>query len=1434
MRKLPVYGLALAIGMAVLGPVGGLTNPIPVGPPPPLDVSGTANTAGFLLFFAHLASIDANADEAAAAGNPEASQWRSFEQRMAGLTDAEGAILKQVAYACNQALNDHDAAIAAGDEPAAGKMEIGSSAVGQLNSLLGDEAFQKVAGRVQALFGNLADLMASGPPDRLPPVGLDGDGLGPPVAANVSLPYTDVYSTVSKYGEHVFYAECYTWPQDELSFNDYTGKTSCQMYGFAAPVDIACDKVIKGFCETMFTIVPGKSFFARGIHALRMHSTLCSGDEGDYDCLDDPLHYGSPPGTPLPDFPDGNRIYAPGGPEVFWPTTFPNDAWLIAATHSTPTTFLNVSPRQVTLYPNGVQRFTSNIPTKWYIFGPGAGPGTIDDSGLFTAPATITSAQTTIVTACDGNPLYEPTLVDCLDVTVNLQPLKVELSPATAEILPDLFTTFLTTITPSVPGLHVDWSLSTRGSDPTGKLSTSDSGAIYTAPKNDDMTVSEQITIKACVKPTATSEPVCGTALVTVPSFQLYVVADKKTLFRGESEPFTAFVNSTATVPQKITWNALGTNGNGTFSVISDDTLQAVYRAPDFRSGVDVKVCLQASASTCSVPRYPFHLQIVDPVTLSLVTGTFNAGETAHFIISGAGFGTQPAVQFTSLQAAVLSSSDSTIDGLVVIPVALGGTTTRASVKVSYPNGDFFTVNWPTPIPLARASVQVVPATVQLHGGETQQFSPICLTASAAACTSPDTVSWQASLGTVNATGKYTAPASIAANTAATVTACWSGGVCAVAQVTLLPAAGVTVSVTPKTATVQAGHTQPFGAQVTGSTNTGVTWSLQPQTAEAGTIASTGLYSAPAALGSVTVVTVIATSQADTTRQDTATVTLTAAPQPPTLASTPSPAAANYGTTLTWTAHASGGNPATTQYAFFRRRAGTVPWTPDVTAPAWQTGNVFSWTPGAGDVGTWETYIWVRDGNTPATMNTYGYAAGCNPGPVQITAPYVPLTLTGTGSPAAANYGTTLTWTATAYGGNPATTQYALFRRLAGSASWTPDVTAPAWQTGNVLVWTTGAGDVGTWETYIWVRDGNTPATMNTYGYAAGYNPGPVQITAPYVPLTLTGTGSPPAANYGTTLTWTATAYGGNPATTQYALFRRLAGSASWTPEVTAPAWQTGNVLVWTPGSGDVGTWETYIWVRDGNTPFNMNTYGYAAGYNPGLVQITAPYTPITLTGTFSPASASYGTTLTWTANASGGDPATIQYAFFRRRAGTVPWIPDVTAPAWQTGNVLVWTPGSGDVGTWETYIWVRDGNTPFNMNTYGYAAGYNSLPVQITGVSQLYPAKGWVDGYNSQHIWGWACDPDYPTQSNRVDIGVPNGPGLGSAGADLASGAGIGNACLGGTAHYFDFYPSGGIPSGTHFNVWSIDLPYATPGNDNRKVGGTGAIGDGTEFVIP
>ncbi|MFL6234430.1 MAG: hypothetical protein ACJ76N_14960 [Thermoanaerobaculia bacterium] len=134
-----------------------------------------------------------------------------------------------------------------------------------------------------------------------------------------------------------------------------------------------------------------------------------------------------------------------------------------------------------------------------------------------------------------------------------------------------------------------------------------------------------------------------------------------------------------------------------------------------------------------------------------------------------------------------------------------------------------------------------------------------------------------------------------------------------------------------------------------------------------------------------------------------------------------------------------------------------------------------------------------------------------------------------------------------------------------------------------------------------------------------------------------------------------------------------------------------------------------------------------------------------------------------------------------------------------------------------------------------GRYAAYYQIPYVWRYVrSQLYPPTGWVDGYNQQHIWGWACDPDYPTQSNRVDIYTTSWQYLGSADANHPSSAPINSICRGGSAHYFDFYHNGGIAPGTHFMVWSIDLPYGVPGNDNRRIGGSGSIGDGYELVMP
>jgi Abnormal spindle-like microcephaly-assoc'd, ASPM-SPD-2-Hydin len=91
--------------------------------------------------------------------------------------------------------------------------------------------------------------------------------------------------------------------------------------------------------------------------------------------------------------------------------------------------------------------------------------------------------------------------------------------------------------------------------------------------------------------------------------------------------------------------------------------------------------------------------------------------------------------------------------------------------------------------------------------------------------------------------------------------------------------ASVNVSVSPTTATVVSGGSQQFSAQVTNTSNTAVTWS-----ATAGTVSSTGLFSAPTVTANTTV-TVTATSVADPTKHASATVTVNA---PGTLSIVPS------------------------------------------------------------------------------------------------------------------------------------------------------------------------------------------------------------------------------------------------------------------------------------------------------------------------------------------------------------------------------------------------------------------------------------------------------------------------------------------------------------------------------------------------------------------
>jgi Malectin domain/Chitobiase/beta-hexosaminidase C-terminal domain len=92
-----------------------------------------------------------------------------------------------------------------------------------------------------------------------------------------------------------------------------------------------------------------------------------------------------------------------------------------------------------------------------------------------------------------------------------------------------------------------------------------------------------------------------------------------------------------------------------------------------------------------------------------------------------------------------------------------------------------------------------------------------------------------------------------------------------ISAIQISSASGVFVQVSPTTASLYASQQRQFTSSVFGDANTAVTWTYSPQV---GTLTANGLYTAPASVTTAQAVSVIATSQADSTKSATATVNL--------------------------------------------------------------------------------------------------------------------------------------------------------------------------------------------------------------------------------------------------------------------------------------------------------------------------------------------------------------------------------------------------------------------------------------------------------------------------------------------------------------------------------------------------------------------------------
>ena len=178
------------------------------------------------------------------------------------------------------------------------------------------------------------------------------------------------------------------------------------------------------------------------------------------------------------------------------------------------------------------------------------------------------------------------------------------------------------------------------------------------------------------------------------------------------------------------------------------------------------------------------------------------------------------------------------------------------------------------------AVISISPANPTLVPGASQQFN-------ATIQNGPQAVIWEvdgmqtgnSTIGFINSSGFYTAPAIIPTPPTVTITAILetdlsvSGG-----TIVTIVAPTVSLSISPSTANVPSGQTQQFSASVQNS-NAGVTWEVNGTPGGDpllgfGTISSSGLYTAPASVPVPPTVTVTAVLQTDSSISASAGITV--------------------------------------------------------------------------------------------------------------------------------------------------------------------------------------------------------------------------------------------------------------------------------------------------------------------------------------------------------------------------------------------------------------------------------------------------------------------------------------------------------------------------------------------------------------------------------
>ncbi|MBZ5590850.1 MAG: discoidin domain-containing protein [Acidobacteriia bacterium] len=458
------------------------------------------------------------------------------------------------------------------------------------------------------------------------------------------------------------------------------------------------------------------------------------------------------------------------------------------------------------------------------------------DAGSVTNTVTVSSSDQAIA----GN----PSASDVTNIAAKAVPVTISVAPATAIVYASQSRQFTATVG-NTANTAVTWSLNPGG---VGAVNAS---GLYTAPSS----VSSQRVVTVTATSQADSSKQGSSSVTLYPPVSVSVAPAAVTLHASQTQQFAATVSNAA--DGSVNWSV---NPPGTGSVSSS----GLYTAPGTITGRKVIAVIATSRSDPSKSgssSVTLNSSVAMSVTPS--SATLYQLQTRQFAATVSGAAANSAVTWSlsplgagSVSASGFYTAPSSITVQKVVTL-----TATSQADPSKQSSSTLTLYPPV-------TVTVSPASLTLYASQSRQFTATVGNAV------DGSVNWSitpAGTGSVNASGVYTAPASISSRKVISVVATsrLDPGKSAAASITLSPP--VAVGLTPAAVSMGPSQKQQFSASVTNAASTAVAWSISPPV---GAINATGVYTAPASITVTQTVTVTATSTSDNSKSATAKVTL--------------------------------------------------------------------------------------------------------------------------------------------------------------------------------------------------------------------------------------------------------------------------------------------------------------------------------------------------------------------------------------------------------------------------------------------------------------------------------------------------------------------------------------------------------------------------------